>query len=183
MFKKILVAEDIDSINYAVGSVLRELCIHNVSHAQSCDKAYLMARKAILEEEPYDLLICDLSFKKDFREEKITSGKELVALLKELDPSLKVVIHSIEDHPYTIKLLWKTGNINAYVCKDRSGMKELKEAIQKVFQGRAYNSPGIQRGFSKDNILVLDEFEVELLRSVANGMTQDEIQEKKYFSQ
>ena len=45
MFKKVLVAEDMDSINYAVAAVLKELEILEVTHAQYCDKAWLIAKK------------------------------------------------------------------------------------------------------------------------------------------
>ena len=49
MFKKVLVAEDMDSINHAVASVLEELNIAEVAHAQYCDKAWLLAKKASQE--------------------------------------------------------------------------------------------------------------------------------------
>ena len=63
MFKKVLVAEDMDSINHAVASVLNELNIPKIAHAQYFDKAWLLAKKASQDDEPFDLLICDLSFK------------------------------------------------------------------------------------------------------------------------
>ena len=177
MFKKILVAEDIDSISLAVSSVLKDFGIEQVDHAQYCDAAFLKAKKAIQDGEPYDLLICDLSFKKDHREEKITSGKELINILKKEDKGLKVIVNTIEDHPATVKKLWDSGNINAYVCKDRRGMAELKEAILALASGKSYTSPRIERSLRQENLIVLDNFEINLLNSIANGLTQDEIQE------
>lgn len=178
MFKKVLVAEDMDSINHAVGSVLNEFSINAVEHAQYCDKAFLIAKKAMQDGQPFDLLICDLSFKNDHREEKITSGKELIALLKQEDPGLKVIVNSIEDHPHTVKTLWDSGNIDAYVCKDRQGMKELKEAIFKLSRGKIYNSPRIERSLKQENLIKLDHFEINLLLEIANGLTHDEIRDK-----
>jgi 23S rRNA A1618 N6-methylase RlmF len=70
MFKKVLVTEDIDSINHAVSSVLKNFAIENIAYAQYCDKAYVIAKKAIKEGEPFDLLICDPCFKYDYREDK-----------------------------------------------------------------------------------------------------------------
>ncbi|WP_405198451.1 DNA-binding response regulator [Christiangramia sp. LLG6405-1] len=176
MFKKVLIAEDMDSINHAVAFVLKDLKIAQVDHAQYCDKAWLLAKKAIQEGKPYDLLICDLSFKPDYREEKLTSGKELIAALKLEDPQLKVIVNSIEDHPQTVRDLWASGNIDAYVCKDRSGLKELKEAILNLNEGQNYNSPSIEKILNQNNVLTLNDFEINIVKYLANGFTQDEIQ-------
>lgn len=178
MFKKVLVAEDMDSINHAVGSVLEDFNIPEVAHAQYCDKAYLMAKKALMDNEPFDLLICDLSFKRDHLDEKISSGKELIAKIKKEDPTIKVIVNSIEDHPHTVKSLWDTGHINAYVCKDRNGMSELKEAIFQLKRGKSYNSPRIERSLKQENLITLNVFEVHLLKYISLGLTQDEIHAK-----
>lgn len=178
MFKKVLVAEDMDSINLAVGSVLKELGVPQVEHAQYCDNAYLKAKRALQEEEPFDLLICDLSFRKNHREEKITSGKDLIGRLKEEDPGIRVIVHSVEDHPQLVKSLWESGNIDAFVCKDRSGMKELKDAVLQVKRGKTYNSPRIERSLKQENLVVLNDFEIKLLSYIAAGLTQEEIREK-----
>ena len=178
MFKKVLVAEDMDSINHAVAAILKDLEIVQVTHAQYCDKAWLIAKKALQEGHPFDLLICDLSFKPDHREEKLRSGQELIASLKQEDPNLKIIVNSIEDHPQTVKNIWETGNILGYVCKDRNGLKELKEAIFQVDKGENYNSPAIENALKQSNLLVLNDFEIHIVKHLANGLTQDEIQQK-----
>lgn len=178
MFKKVLVAEDMDSINHAVASVLSGLNIERVEHAQYCDKAWILSKKAMLEEDPFDLLICDLSFKRDYRNEKISSGKELIALLKHENPNLKILVNSVEDHPQTVKALWDSGNIEGFVCKDRNGMRDLKEAIIKVSKGEKYNSAIIEQALNQNNLLMLSDFEIHILNYISNGFTQDEIQEK-----
>ena len=178
MFKKVLVAEDMDSINIAVAAVLKELGIEQVEHAQYCDKARVLAKKAILEGEPFDLLICDLSFKSDHRAEEIRSGKELINVLKQEDPRLRILVNSVEDHPQTVRSLWESGNIDGYVCKDRQGMRDLQEAILALQRGEAYNSEGIERIMNNNNILILKDWEMTLLNAIATGLTQDEIQEE-----
>jgi DNA-binding NarL/FixJ family response regulator len=178
MFKKVLVAEDMDSINHAVASILNELNIPEITHAQYCDKAWLLAKKASQADEPFDLLICDLSFKEDHRDEKIKSGKELIALLKSEYPYLKVLVNSIEDHPQTVKELWESGNIDGYVCKDRRGLKELKIAIAKLWKGQTYNSPTIEKALNQNNLLVLNDFEINIVKFLSIGLTQDQMQEE-----
>lgn len=175
MFKKVLVADDIDSINHAVASVLRDFNIENVEYAQYCDKAYIKAKRALMDGDPFDLLICDLSFKADHLEERIKGGKELIAIIKEMDPNVKVLVNSIEDHPHTVKSLWDSGNIEGYVCKDRNGMRELKEAIHMLSTGKTYNSPRIDRSLKQENLTILDDVEIKLLTYISQGMSQDEI--------
>lgn len=177
MFKKVLVAEDMDSINLAVAAVLRNLDIDEVEHAQYCDKAWVLAKKAIREKDPFQLLICDLSFKNDHHTEKIASGKELINLLKQEDPNLKVLVNTIEDHPHTVRSLWDSGQIDGYVCKDRNGMRDLQEAILALNNGQQYNSGGIEAVLKKDNLLFLGNWEMEILRAITSGLTQEEIQE------
>ena len=178
MFQKVLVAEDIDSISYAVGSVLEEMEIQEIVHAQYCDKAWLLAKKASNEKQPFDLLICDLSFKEDHRDEKIKSGKELISILKSEYPDLKVLVNSIEDHPQIVKELWESGNIDAYVFKDRSGLKELKIALDRIDKGEAYLSPSIQNIINQSNLLVLSDFEINIVKFLANGLTQNQIEQE-----
>ncbi|WP_029036910.1 helix-turn-helix domain-containing protein [Salinimicrobium xinjiangense] len=177
MFKKVLVAEDMDSINLAVAAVLQNLDIDQVEHAQYCDKAWLLAKKAIQDKEPFQLLICDLSFKHDHHTENIGSGKELINLLKQEDPNIKVLVNTIEDHPHTVRSLWDSGHIDAYVCKDRNGMRDLQEAILALNDGQQYNSESIEAVLKKDNLLFLGNWEIEMLKAVATGLTQEEIQE------
>lgn len=177
MFQKVLVAEDMDSINLAVSGLLQELGIEKVEHAQYCDEAWILAKKAQMEGEPFDLLICDLSFKNDHRTQKISSGKELIAILKQEDPDLKILVNTIEDHPQTVRSLWESGNIEGYICKDRHGMRDLKDAILAVNKGQNYNSVRIEQVLRNDNMLILGDWEMELLKGIATGLSQEDIQE------
>lgn len=178
MFKKVLVAEDMDSINQAVAILLNDLGIVEVAHSQYCDQAWLMAKKEMLNNNPYDLLICDLSFKQDFRDEKINSGQELISKLKSESPNLKVIVNSIEDHPQIVQNLWDSGNIDAYVCKDRHGLKYLKQAIFNLNEGLSYNSPSIEKALKQKNLISLNNFEISIVEFLSNGYTQDKIEKE-----
>jgi DNA-binding NarL/FixJ family response regulator len=178
MYNKVMVAEDIDSINIGVISLLQKLEVNEMNHVAYCDEAFLKAKRALQNNEPYELLICDLSFKEDHRDEKITSGQELIAALKKEQPDLKVIVYSIEDHPQTVKSVWESGLISGYVCKDRKGLTELEEAIKEVFKNNSYLSPQLERIFTKKNLFTLGDFEIRLLTDLANGLTQDEIEQR-----
>lgn len=176
MFKKILAAEDIDSIQLGVSSILNELEITEITHAQYCDDAYLQFKKALHGEEPYDLLITDLSFKETHRKEILTSGEQLFKVIKAEDPSIKVIVYSMEDHPQRFNSLWKTGLLDAYVCKDRRGLENLKEAMKEIFNGGTYVSQPLFDTVKQKNLVELDNYDMELLKLLAQGTTQDEIQ-------
>ena len=56
MYKKVLVAEDLDSISIAVIQVLEDLQVQTIDHVKYCDDGLLKIKKAIQENNPYDLL-------------------------------------------------------------------------------------------------------------------------------
>ena len=80
MFHKVLIAEDLDSISIAVIQALEMLSIAEIHHAKYCDDAFLKIKKALFDNEPYDLLISDLSFKPDHRENSLLLETNLLKL-------------------------------------------------------------------------------------------------------
>ena len=74
MFTKVIVAEDQDDINNGVVASLKELGVSDIQHVQYCDDAYLKIKRAALDQKPFELLITDLSFTADHREQKLSSG-------------------------------------------------------------------------------------------------------------
>ncbi|NER17013.1 response regulator [Spongiivirga citrea] len=176
MFKKILVAEDIESINQGVHSILERLQVQHISHAQYCDDALLRIKRAIYDKNPFELLICDLSFKKDHRNVTLSSGQELIALLKKEQPNLKIIVFTIEDHPQIASTLINDCEVEGYVLKNRKGLAELEEAIKKVAQNKSYISPQLATTLKRNNLVVLPEYEIQLLTHLANGLTQDQIE-------
>ena len=133
MFKKVLVVEDLDTISLTVVHALQELGVADVRYVKYCDDAYLKIKRAILDEEPFDLLISDLSFKTDHRENKLTSGEELIEAVKKDQPEIKTIIFSIEDKSFRIKSLFNKLDINAYVLKGRDSIPELKKTIKRIY--------------------------------------------------
>jgi hypothetical protein len=62
--------------------------------------------KALKDNDPYDLLISDLSFKIDHRQNRLTCGDELIEAVKKIQPHIKTIVFSIEDKSYRIKSLF-----------------------------------------------------------------------------
>ncbi|WP_452228286.1 DNA-binding response regulator [Lacinutrix sp. MEBiC02404] len=175
MFHKVLVSDDLGSINQGVLTVLDSMSIKNVQQVQYCDDAYLRIKKAILEDAPYDLLITDLSFVSDHREQQFTSGEELVIALRKEHPELKIIVYSVEDRLQRVRSLIGTHKINAYVCKGRRGLIELGKAIKSVYNDEIYVSPQVAQALSEKTNLEIDDFDIELVKLLSNGLSQDEI--------
>ncbi|MEM6718623.1 MAG: response regulator [Bacteroidota bacterium] len=175
MFTKVLIAEDMDDINTGVLTVLSKLEIGKIDHAQYCDDADLKAKKARKDKKPYELLITDLSFVKDHREQKLSSGEELIVKLRETQPNLKIIVYSVEDKLQLVRRLVMEHKIDAYVCKGRKSLQELTNAIKKVFNGEQYLSQKVSAALSPKNDMEIDDYDIGLLRLLSKGLSQDEI--------
>ena len=175
MFKKVLIAEDMEDINKGVFSLLTELGVPQIDQVQYCDDAYLKVKRADLNEDPFEIVISDLSFKADHRSQTYTSGHKLVEKLKTDFPDLKIIVYSVEDRLQAVRTLFSQHQINAYVCKSRNGLKNLATAINEIVQGNTYLSPEVSNAFSNENELEIDDYDISLLDNLSKGWSQDEI--------
>ena len=176
MFKKVLVAEDFDSISIAVEKALEELSVLEIHHAKYCDDAFLKIKRAILDDAPYDLLVCDLSFKTDHRKNKLNSGDELIAAIKNIQPDIKTIVFSIEDKSFRIKSLFKDLGINSFIAKGRNSIPELKKAIQGVFNDEAIAlSSELSYALREKSLIDIETYDIEILKLLSKGYILDEI--------
>lgn len=174
MFGKILIAEDHESSNFSVQKVLEELQIPVVDHVYYCDDAFSYLKKH-LESAPYQVLITDLSFEEDHRKQRIKNGRELIKLCRETDPDLKVIVFSAEHRLGIIDLLFDELNINAFVRKARSDSKELKKAIQSVYNNETYISHDLKLPVKTVNTLEFSNYDIVLLKLLSDGILQKNI--------
>lgn len=176
MFKKVLIAEDLDGINLAIEQTLKDLEILNFQNTKYCDDAFLKIRKAILDNEPYDLLISDLSFKKDHREVKISCGDELVEKVRELQPDIKIIAYSVEDKSHRIKSLFENADIDGFVLKGRNSIEDLKKAIHITSTSdQKFISHEVASALQEKNNFEIDDLDIQILKHLSSGTPQDEI--------
>ncbi|MEL1240445.1 response regulator [Flavobacterium flavipallidum] len=177
MFKKALIVEDLDSIIQSINETLKSLHITEIQQAKYCDEASLKIKKAQQDNCPFDLLITDLSFKEDFRENKLTNGEELIADVKKFQPNIKTIVFSIEDKSYKIKSLFEDYNINAYVIKGRNSLTELKKAIQEIYisETKIILPEKTTYNLNQKNIIEIEAYEIELLKLLAKGFMINDI--------
>ncbi len=179
MFKKVLIADDHDDINKGVLDILKTHGITNIHNSQYCDEAYLKIKKAELDNEPFDLLITDLSFKEDHRECDIISGEDLIAKLREQNNNLPIVVYSMKDQLQKVRLLVNKYSVNAYVCKDRKGSQELSEAVNSVYNKKLFLSPQVANALSSKVDLEITDYDIELTKQLSLGLDQKGI--SRYF--
>ena len=176
MFKKVLIAEDLDSISITIVQVLEDLKIPLIDHVKYCDDALIKIKKGIIDNEPYDLLISDLSFKSDHREINLASGEELVAAVNEVQPLIKKIVFSIEDKSYRIKSLFNDYGINAYVTKGRNSINELKKAIERTYRNEEkILSSDLSFNFNDKSLIEIESYDISILKLLAQGYTLQNI--------
>lgn len=177
MFKKIIVAEDIDSISMGLQSLLQQLSNTDIVYTKYCDEAFLKIKKAGIDNNPFELLITDLSFKDGHRAEKLTSGESLIEAVKNEQPDIKVIAYSIEERGYRIRHLLDDLDVNGYVCKGRDSAAELLTAITTIYDNKKYISAQLAHLKKPAAVAEMDLIDLEIIRLLADGLIQNEIVE------
>lgn len=175
MFKKILIAEDHEMGSLSVQKTLEELNIPNVDYVYYCDDALAKVKKSIRENDPYDLMITDLSYEEDHHQQNIKDGKELIDEVRKLQPLLKIIVFSGERKSGIIDLLFTESRINGYVRKARNDSKELKKAIASVYVNENYLSLDLKQEVKKLNSYEFTKYDITLVSLLSQGVQQKNI--------
>lgn len=176
MFKKVLIVDDVDLNDIAVVQVLNELQVPIIEYSKYCDDAFLKIKRAIQDNQPYELLITDLSFKTDYKAATLNSGEELIEAAKKADENLKTIAFSVEDKPFRIKTLFEKHNVNGFVLKGRRSIEELKIAINNVFNDMEFISSEVSHIRKDKAVNEIDDFDVKVLRYLSEGIQQENME-------
>ncbi|MCL7762920.1 response regulator [Polaribacter sp. Z014] len=179
MFKKVLVVEDFDVINSGIKMALEGLNIKEVDYISYCDEAFLKIKNAFLMGTPYQLIISDLSFENDGTPQELKSGDELIEKIRQEFPKLKIIVFSVEDKSYRIQNLYKNLKIQAYIWKNRNGLKELKKAIDFVSSSdQFYISPELNTTIHPKKTIEITDADIFLIEFLSKGLLQEAISKK-----
>lgn len=179
MFTKVLVAEDYEIANQGIIKILNDtMGIHNIQEAKYCDDAYLKFRKAHNDQEVFELLITDLSFREDHKTQTRTSGVDLIKDIKKIQPDIKVIVYSQENRPDKINMLFEKFKVNGYVCKGQNAVKELIACVNGVYQGNTIRPLALTNTNASGMMIQLDDLDMILLEELAQGFTKKEIRIK-----
>jgi len=180
---RILIADDHSVVRSGLRALLQRTAGFSVvAEASNGQEAVRLAR----QHKP-DVAILDISMPG-------MNGVEATRLLKQDDPALKVLILTIHENEEYVWQVIRAG-ANGYVLKN-ADRADLREAVRTVNEGRRFFSPSVSD-------LIVSEFEkrahddasphpkwpqaltkreTEVLRFVAQGMTNKEIAEKLALS-
>ena len=170
--KRILIIDDHEVVREGVKTIFEEQPgVHVFGEASTLPEALRLAR-----EEDWDVAVLDLSLGD-------RSGLEVLKDLKQIRPTLRVLILSMHSEEQYARRAFKAGAAG-YITKD-SPRAELLEAIQKVTQGERYVSPALvehlivdlERDSSRPPHETLSNREFEVMRLIASGKTVGEIAE------
>ncbi|WEK68738.1 MAG: response regulator [Candidatus Chryseobacterium colombiense] len=175
MFKKILIAEDHEMGSLSVQKTLEDLNIPKVDYVYYCDDALAKVQKGLRENNPYDLLITDLSFEEDHYIQNIKDGQELIQKVREIQPSLKVIVFSSQHKSGIIDSLFKDYQINGYVRKARNDSKELKKSIASVFINEDFLSTDLKQEVKKFNSYEFSAYDITVVTLLSKGILQKNI--------
>jgi DNA-binding NarL/FixJ family response regulator len=175
MFTKVIISDDLGIVNKGVYALLQDLGVIDITQVQYCDDAYLKIKRAVLDSQPYQLLITDLSFKIDHREQQFQSGEDLIRELRKRIPDIKIIVYSVEDRPLKLRKLIGGLEVEGFVNKGRNGLNELNEAILEVANGSSYVSPHFKNILQSQKSLEFDDFDALLIDLLAKGNSQEEI--------
>lgn len=175
MFKKVLIAEDHEHVNISVRKTLDDLDISQRDFRSYCDDALTLIGKAIRQEDPFDLLITDLSFEEDKNVQQIKGGKELIRAAKAIQPGLKVIVFSHENNISIVEELFDDLNIDAYVRKARYDAADLRRALDAVANHKKYRSADLMRNRRVENSYDFKTFDIQIITLLCDGVPQKSI--------
>jgi DNA-binding NarL/FixJ family response regulator len=120
----------------------------------------------------------------------VLNGLEATKFIKQEKPFVKVIVVSMLCDASIVSKMLKAG-ADAFINKD-TGKTELLKAIHKVVQGERYISPEISNNLfdhltdrnvdTADTERQLTTREVEIIRYIADGLTNHEIADKLFLS-
>ncbi|MDQ0968975.1 two-component system capsular synthesis response regulator RcsB [Flavobacterium sp. W4I14] len=175
MFKKVLIAEDQQMASISIVKTMESLGISQRQYTYYCDDALMHIRKALQSGDPFDLLITDLSFAEDHREQKLKGGEDLITAAKALQGDIRIVVFSAEGRPAVIRSLYQELGINAFVQKGRRDAEELSSAVETIVKGRTYMPLEIKKTNHHHNTFEFDKLDITIVSQLSKGTKQKNI--------
>ena len=173
--EKVLIAEDHESAKLSVQKTLEELSIADLHYVYYCDDALLKIQKGVQENDRYDLLITDLYFEADSRQQKLPDGMALIRASRIVQPDLRILVFSAEGKAAVIEQLFENLGIDGYVRKARYDARELKLAIDLIEKGQRYSPRSLRQLVGQKNAHDFTAYDVTILSLMARGLRQKEI--------
>lgn len=111
------------------------------------------------------------------------NGIQLIRLLRQVSPQVKVVVYTMHEELWTIRQLMNV-NADAVVMKG-DNPKELLTALHMIEEGRGYFSQQFVRLINRqpaEGQVSLSERELEVLEHISNGLSTSDIAQRLNIS-
>ena len=137
--------------------------------AEACDGAQVVE---LAESVAFDLILMDISM-------PVLNGVEATRLIKQADPSRKILVLSTHDSQSYIRAVASAG-ADGYLLKS-ADFEEMQRAVQVVAMGGSYYADTVKeklfgdRDFSDEKFNTLTHRETEVLRMIDQGLRSKEI--------
>lgn len=175
----ILIADDHRLITDGIAKILgEEKTIGEIHIANNGSEAVDKALTADI-----DCVIMDINM-------PVMNGLEAVKRIKQEKPYVKIIAVSMHSDASVVSKMLKAG-ADGYINKD-TGKTELLTALEKVMRGEKYISPEISNNLflhlndrsvqSEEGEKPLTPREIEIIRYIADGLTNQEIAQKLFLS-
>ncbi|MDN3584387.1 response regulator [Mucilaginibacter flavus] len=174
-FNHILIVEDQDLANLSLRLTLEGLELPRPVHIYHTGHALSMLKKALSENEPFDLLVTDLYFEEEGTAKQLPDGMELIRGAKLLQPELKVLVFSTESKIAMIRGLYEDLGIDGFVRKARGDAGELKNALEQLSENRRYYPRDYRSLAAKENQHEFTDRDKAIVRLLNEGFSQKEI--------
>lgn len=170
MFNNVLIAENYVNSQVSAQDIVSELSISKVDHVCYCDDAFSKVQKALSKGDTYDLLITDLNFEDNHYLQQFRSGEDLIEVVKEVQPDIKVIVFSTDIKSSVICRLFKERRIDAYVRKSKYETGDLKRAITALSKNGKYLTIDLKKSVRRVNSYEFSDYDIVLISLLAQGM-------------
>lgn len=144
----------------------------NYTTAFSCKEAFQVLQKSTISS--FDVVFLDLSLP-PYEEEKMFSGEDLAAIIKQKLPETKIIILTSHAEAFMLYDLKKKIKPNGLLVKSDFSAEELLSAFEHIIQGKIYESKTVSEGINEilstgSNNVLLDEQNREIIRLLSQGV-------------
>ena len=138
--KHILIVEDEqDTLENLIGRITDAFPNYKISSAFDCDEGFRILNSSKVE-APVDLLITDLTFRRQPESRQLKDGQALLQKIKDLRYKIPRIVYSSHDELKFIHPVMQNFEPEGYVLKSSDSTSELLLAIPRILKGKTYYS-------------------------------------------